>query len=169
MIYFIYSCICFGLVIIQTTIMPFLPVFDNFYDLMCVFIIYLGLFRPAREGLPIVLCFGLLMDNLFGGPFGLYVTTYLWLFIGVKWLITFLQLGSMSLLPLVVATSILFENIIFIGTLTILKPGSQLPANALHIVGVQVLWAIFTGPILLKLFQYSQNRWFGWPVERFEK
>ena len=115
MIYFIYFCICLGLVIVQTAIMPFFSVFDRFYDLMCIFIIYLGLFRQTREGLAIVLCFGLLMDNLFGGPFGLYVTTYLWLFIGVKWLITFLQLKSMALLSFVAALGILFENFIFIG------------------------------------------------------
>ena len=169
MIYFVYSCICLGLVIVQTVIMPFSIAFDRFYDLMCIFIIYLGLFRPAREGLPIILCFGLLMDNLFGGPFGLYVTTYLWLFIGLKWLITFLQLGSIVLLPFVAAAGILFENLIFIGTIAILKPGAQFPADTVHVIGVQVLWAMFTGPLLLLLFQYSQTRWFSWPEERFAK
>ena len=149
-LFFIFVSLC--LVIIQTTIMPLLPLFDRFYDLLCPCVIYLGLFRPVREGLPIVLFFGLVMDSLFGGPFGLYLTSYIWIFIGVRWMITFLQLNNIFLLLFIVVLGVLLENLIFIGALTLLAPGSQFPPDAIRIVGVQVLWSICTGPFILLFF-----------------
>ena len=167
MTYLVYFCTCLCLVIVQTSIMPFIPLFDQFYDLVCIFVIYLGLFRPVREGLPVILFFGLFMDNLFGGPFGLYLTTYLWLFICIRWLITFLQLHSFVLLTLVVALGVLLENLIFIGTIAVLKSDPGFPADAARIIGEQILWAVFTGPPLLFLFQHIQKKWMRWPSERF--
>jgi hypothetical protein len=169
MTYLVYFCTCLCLVIVQTSIMPFIPLFDRFYDLMCLFVIYLGLFRPLRESLPVILFYGLFMDNLSGGPFGLYLTTYLWLFICIRWLITFLQLHSFMLLTLVVAIGVLLENLIFIGIIAVLKSGSGIPADAVRVIGGQVLWAVFTGPPLLFLFQHIQEKWMRRPSERMVK
>ena len=169
MTYFVYFCIGLCLVIIQTAIMPFFSMLDGFYDLVCIFVIYLSLYRPVREGIPVILFFGLVMDNLFGGPFGLYGTTYLWLFIGIKWLITFLQLGNFVLLSFVVVLGILMENLIFIGAIVILKTGSTFPAESANIIGVQLFWAMFTGPLLIMFFHHMRMRFEGWPLERFAK
>ena len=40
--------VCLFLIILQTTIMPYLPLLDKFYDLLIPFIVYLGLARPVR-------------------------------------------------------------------------------------------------------------------------
>ena len=76
MSYFFNISVCLLLVILQTTIMPYLPPLDKFYDLLIPFIVYLSLSRPVRESLPFILFLGYIMDNLSGGPFGLYLTTY---------------------------------------------------------------------------------------------
>ena len=159
LVYF-FTCLCF--VIVQTSIMPLVPLFDRFYDLVCIVVIYLSLFRPVRESLPVILFYGLFMDNLFGGPFGLYLTTYLWLFICIRWLMTFLQLHSYLLLTLVVVFGILLENLIFIGTIAVLKSSPGVPADSVRVIGGQVAWAVFTGPSLLFLFQHLQKRWMRW-------
>jgi len=169
MTYFFYICVCLCLIIFQTAIMPYLPLFDRFYDLLCPFVIYLGLFRSARESIPVILIIGMIMDGIFGGPFGLYVTTYVWLFIGVKWMISYLHLGNSAILALVVASGVLLENFIFIGTMAIIAPEARFPANTTSIVGVQVLWAIFTGPLVLKVFDYTQKGWNRWYAGRFLK
>ena len=169
MTYFFYICVCLGLIIFQTAIMPSLPFFDRFYDLLCPFVIYLGLFRPARESIPVILIIGMIMDSILGGPFGLYVTTYVWLFIGVKWMISYLHLGNSAILALVVASGVLLENFIFIGTMAIIAPEARFPANAANIVGVQVLWAIFTGPFALMTFDYTQKNWDRWFMGRLAK
>ena len=166
---FLHFLICFFLVILQTTIMPYFSVFDRFYDLLFPFIIFLSLFRSLRESLPVVLFFGFVMDTLSGGPFGLYLTTYLWLFIGVKWMITFLDIGDSVLLPFVVAAGVLIQNVIFVGAIVIFNPVSLSFSSAVNTIAVQVLWAILTGPILLLFFNYTHTKWDKWMNAVFVK
>ena len=147
------------LVILQTTVMPYLPLLDNFYDLLIPFIIYLSLSRPVRESLPFVLFLGFIMDNLSGGPFGLYLTTYFWLFAGVKGVTAFIQVGNRPvIIALIVAAGVLFENLILLGAFAVLGSKQQFAGNIAKIVTVQVLWAIFTGSLFLMFFKNSQSR-----------
>ena len=169
MTYCFHVGICLCLVLFQTTVMPYFHLFDRFYDLLAPFVIYLSLFQSLRQSIPVILFFGFLMDSLSGGPFGLYLTTYIWLFIGVKWIITFLHLGDSLLLPFVVAAGVLLQNCIFIGTIAMFEPGTQFLSAAISTVTVQVLWAIFTGPIFLMFFNYSYGRWNKWLKKVFVK
>lgn len=169
MIYLFHICICFGLVILQTTIMPYFSLFDRFYDLLSPFVVYLSLFRSTRESLPVILFFGFIMDNLSGGPFGLYLTTYLWLFIGVRWVVTFVDIRNSILFPFVVAAGVLLQNLIFIGAIMVLRPGSWFSTLALKTISTQVLWAILTGPIFLLLFSYSHKKFYRRMNEMFTK
>ncbi|MBW2679819.1 MAG: hypothetical protein JRD01_03585 [Deltaproteobacteria bacterium] len=102
------------------------------------------------------------MDSLSGGPFGLYLTAYVWLFVGVRWIITFLHVGDSFLLPFIVAAGVLLQNFIFIGTIAMFEPGAQFLSAAISTVTIQVLWAMFTGPIFLIFFNYSHKRWNSW-------
>lgn len=162
-------CICLCLVIFQTTVMPYFPLFDRFYDLLAPFVIYLSLFHSVRDSIPVILFFGFVMDSLSGGPFGLYLTTYVWLFVGVRWIITFLHVGDSFLLPFVVAAGVLMQNCIFIGTVAMLESGSRFSSATINTVGVQVFWAIFTGPIFLMFFNYFHGRWNRWLKKVFVK
>ena len=159
MSYFFNISACLFLVILQTAVVPVLPLLDRFYDLMIPFIVYLGLSRPVRESMLFVFFLGFIMDNLSGSPFGLYLTTYFWLFIGVKGITKLLQVGNrLFIIMLIVAAGVLVENLTFLGTLTILGPDQQLAVDALQSVAIQVLWAIWTGPIFLMIFRNMQNR-----------
>ena len=150
MSYFFNISACLCLVILQTTVMPYLPLLDSFYDLLIPFIVFLGVYRPVRESLPFVFFLGFIMDNLSGSPFGLYLTAYFWLYAGVLGITKLLQVGNrLFIVTLIVAAGVLIENLIFLGTLTILGPDQQLAGNAAKTVTIQVLWAIWTGPILL--------------------
>jgi cell shape-determining protein MreD len=161
MSYFFNISACLFLVILQTTIMPYLPLVNQFYDLLIPFIVYLGLSRPVRESLPFVLFLGLIMDNFSGGPFGLYLTTYFWLYVGVKGITTFIQVGNrLLIITLIVAGGVLFENLILLGAFAILGSRQQFAGDAVEIVAIQVLWAIFTGSLFLLFFRNAQ-RWLG--------
>ena len=147
------------LIILQTTVMPYLPLLDKFYDLLIPFIVYLGLSRPVRESLFFVLLLGFIMDNLSGGPFGLYLTTYFWLFIGVKGITMFIQVANrLVIITLIVATGVLLENLIILGAFAVFSSKQQFAGDIVRIVSVQVLWAIFTGSLFLMLFRNTQNR-----------
>ncbi|CAB1079994.1 hypothetical protein D1AOALGA4SA_7690 [Olavius algarvensis Delta 1 endosymbiont] len=150
MTYFFNISASLFLVILQTTVLPYLPLLDSFYDLLIPFIVFLGLYRPIRESLPFVFFLGIIMDNLSGSPFGLYLTAYFWLFIGVKGVTKLLQVANrLIIMTLIVAVGVLIENLIFLGTLTILGPDKQMAGDAAKTVAIQVLWAFWTGPILL--------------------
>lgn len=150
------------LIVIQTTVMPHIPFLERFYDLLTPFVIYLSIFRSVRESMVIIFVFGFFMDIISGGPFGLYLTAYVWLFIGVRWAITFLHVGDSLILPFVVAAGVLIENLIFIGTSAMFSQCSQISEAIVSTIIVQVLWAIFTGPLFLMFFNYSHRRWDRW-------
>jgi rod shape-determining protein MreD len=158
MSYFFNISVCLFLVILQTTVMPYLPLLDSFYDLLIPFVVFLGLSRPVRESLPFVFFLGFIMDNLSGSPFGLYLTAYFWLFIGVKGITKLLQVGNrLFVITLIVAAGVLIENLIFLWTLNILGPDQQLAGNAAKTVTIQVLWAIWTGAIFLMVLRNLQS------------
>ena len=147
------------LVILQTTVRPYLPLLDKFYDLLIPFIIYLSLSRPVRESLPFVVFLGFIMDNLSGGPFGLYLTTYFWLYVGVKGITTFIQVGNrLVIITFIVAGGVLFENLILLGTFALAGSRQQFAGDVIEIVAVQTLWAIITGSLFLLFFRNAQSR-----------
>ena len=147
------------LVILQTTVMPYWPLVDKFYDLLIPFIVYLGLSRPIREGVFFVLLLGFIMDNLCGGPFGLYMTSYFWLFVGVKGVTMFIQVANrLVIITLIIAMGVLLENVIILGAFAVFGARQQFAGDAVKIVTVQVLWAMVTGSLLLILFRNAQNR-----------
>ena len=83
MTYFLYTVVCLLVVVFQTTLPMHFAMFGGMYDLFLLFVIYLGFYRTIREGFPFVIFFGLAMDALSGGPFGLYLTGYFWLYISI--------------------------------------------------------------------------------------
>jgi len=119
----------------------------------------MGVFFGVREGIPVALITGLIMDSLSGGPFGLYFTVYLWLFIGVRQLIKIFHVSNYILLPFVIAAAVLIENIILLGTFGMLEPGTQFSSSIINSVVAQVVWAIFTGPFIIQFYNFTYKRW----------
>ena len=144
--------VCLLVVVFQTTLPMHFAMFGGMYDLFLLFVIYLGFYRTIREGFPFVIFFGLAMDALSGGPFGLYLTSYFWLYLSILGMIGFMRVGNNMILPLVVVGSILFQNIIFLGTMTLFVPEAKIPVFLYRNVLTQVLWSVITGPILILLF-----------------
>ena len=169
MTYCLHIFIGLCLIVIQTTVMPHIPLFERFYDLLAPFVIYLSIFRSVRESMVMVFVFGFFMDIISGGPFGIYLTAYVWLFIGVRWAITFLHVGDGLLLPVVVTAGVLMENLVFIGTSAMFEQSSRISETMVSTIIVQVLWAIFTGPLFLMFFNTSHRRWDLWVKEIFVK
>ncbi len=159
MTYGFYLCVSFCLIVLHTTIVPYLPLFDNFYDLAALFIIYLSLYRPARESLPVVIFLGFVMDSLSSTPFMLYITAYLWLFISMHGITKILRLEGRFRLPFIVVSGILIENLIFIGTVFMLDSGFRFSLTVVRSIAVQSLWAICTGSLFLVSFDHCHRGW----------
>jgi rod shape-determining protein MreD len=153
MTYLLYMLVCLLVVVFQTTLSMHFAIFGGMYDLFLLFVVYLGFYRPIREGFPFVILFGLAMDALSGGPFGLYLTSYFWLYICILGMTRFMRVGNNMILPLVVVGSILFQNTIFLGTMTLFVPEAKVPAFFYRHVLIQLLWSVITGPVLILLFR----------------
>lgn len=153
MTYLLYTVVCLLLIVFQTTLSMHFAILGGVYDLFLLFVVYLGFYRTVREGFPFVILFGLAMDSLSGGPFGLYLTSYFWLYICILGMTRFMRVGNNMILPLVVVGSILFQNIIFLGTMTLFVPEEKIPAFLYRNVLTQLLWSVITGPVLILLFR----------------
>ena len=147
--YGIFISTCLFLIILQTTILPFFKMFSGIYDLLIPFVIFICIYLPLRESLPFVLILGLIMDNLSGSPFGLYLTFYFWLLVEVRWIIRYLRVGNRFLLSLVVVVGVLIENILIIGTFALSGSDWQLPADVFKNIALQFFWAMVTAPLFL--------------------
>ena len=140
---------CLFLIIVQTSLLTYFKIFAGMYDLLIPFVIFISICLPLRESLPFILILGLIMDNISGSPFGLYLTSYFWLFAGVRWILKFLRASNKLFLSLVVVVAVLIQNGMIIGTFGFAGPDWQLPADALKNITLQLFWALATGPLFL--------------------
>lgn len=160
---------CFALAIVQSTLFPYLGITQTFYDLPAIFVLYLGLFRSARESLPVVVFLGFILDSLSGGPFGVYLSIYFWLFWSVRGSIRFLHVGFNPLLPFMVAVGVLLQNMIEVLILAVVAPGAGFPATPPRLILLRMVWAFVTGPIVMLAFRYAHQKCDQWRVHLFSE
>ncbi len=141
-------------IIVQTTILPHLYLFDRMYDLLIPIIIHASIFRSLGESLFLVFVFGALMDNLSGSPAGFYLTFYVWVLIGVRYLKLFLHVGSLSLVTLVVLLAVAIESLTLIGLVSVNHSMMAGAGNTLRFAFTEVFWAMLTAPFLLMGLNY---------------
>ncbi len=154
--YIFYFIICLILIIIQSTAIPFLPESIKCYDLLILFVLYVGLFKEVLSTFVVVFILGLIMDLLSGGGFGLYISAYFWIFISARMLIRFLDAGSLIVLPVAVVGGVILENLIFLLPVFLTNSSLYFMKIALYTVAIQILIAVFTGPLLI-MFLYTLN------------
>jgi len=146
--YFVYIASGLFLVICQTTLMPRLAMVGHFFDLLLPLVIYLAAFRPLHEALPFTLFLGVLMDNLSGGPFGLYLTSYVWLFIGARLAATVVRAENPVMLVLILIAAVAAQNGLFLAVLGASDQGDFSGGFALQVVTEQIGWVLLIGPFL---------------------
>ncbi len=156
MIHGYHLIVCLFLIILQTTRLLG-GGSANLFDLLAPFIVYLGVYRLPREALPIILLGGLAMDGLSGGVFGVHLTAYLWMYVGVCWVIQFLHVGNVILLPLLVSVAVAFESLITAFAAIVLASKAWPVESMFAVVSGQVVWGMVTGPFLVLLLIKGQN------------
>jgi hypothetical protein len=82
--------------------------------------------------------------------------------VSLKWVTKVLQVGKRLRLPFIVSIGVVIENFIFISNIALVEPGLQFPGASVKIAAVQVIWAIFTGPLFLVFFEKAQRAWNRW-------
>lgn len=155
--YLFYVCLCLILALIQTTVVRYFGMLRGFYDLFIVVVVFLGLYRNFRESIPVILLAGFIMDNLYNGPFGLYVTVYIWLYICIRWSSVYFNVRSSMFLVFVVAAGVLFENIIYIGSFMMFNPELLFVENLSGKIFTQFVWALVTGYFFIMLIKKTYH------------
>ncbi len=158
MTYLFYCVVCLLMVLVKTTLVPGQVVFETFYDLLVPFIVYLGLNRRRREGIPLALFFGLIMDSLSGGTPGLYVSIYFWIFVAMRALSQYLHAGNWVFTSLAIGLAVAFELVVLLFYLAVANPDVGLPSDASRIAFIQIGWAMLTGPVLMYCIGAVQRR-----------
>jgi rod shape-determining protein MreD len=148
MSYFIYIVSSLCLATLQTALIPRLAFVGHFFDLLLPWVIYLAAFRPAHEALPFVVFMGALMDNLSGGPFGLYLTCYVWLFLAVRLAATVVRAENVVVLVLTIIAAVAFQNVLFFIALGFSGMGEHTTGELIRVVSEQVGWVLLTGPLI---------------------
>ncbi len=158
MTYVFYCVVCLLMVLVKTTLVPGQVVFETFYDLLIPFIVYLGLNRRRREGIPLALFFGLVMDSLSGGAPGLYVSIYFWIIMAMGGLSQYLHAGNWVFTSLAIGSAVAFEIVVLLFYVAAANPDMGIPSNASQIAFIQIAWAMLTGPLLMYFIGAVQRR-----------
>ena len=161
MIYLFHICVGLFLIILQSSVKPYFKLFDGFYDILAIFIIFLGIYRPVRESLSMAFFVGIVMDALTGGPFGLYLTIYLWILFGIRAGISFLHIKGFFLLPIVVSAGVLTESIISSFVAGMASSEGIFLSKALWMAAEQIFWVVCTGTFLFSFIKYVYSKT-GW-------
>ncbi len=151
---FIYFIISAMLISLQTTVIPALPFLLSSYDMLIPFIVYFTLFRPATEGLTIIIIAGFAMDMLSGAPAGIYLFIYTWIILLFKRAKLYFHLRDPVLFQIVVVISILIENMIFGLYISFKTMSFELSFHAAQIVLIQLIWVFLTIPFIFIIFDY---------------
>ncbi len=102
-----------AIVVGQTTILK-LNLFQNgVYDLLIPVVIFARFNLSVKTACVIALAVGYVMDLFSGGQFGLYITTYLWILIGVKIISDYFSIQGSISWAILIALCVLFENAVF--------------------------------------------------------
>jgi rod shape-determining protein MreD len=157
MSYFFYIASSLCLVICQTTLLPRLGFAGHFFDLLLPWVTYLAAFRPVQETLLFVLFMGALMDNLSGGPFGLYLISYVWLFIAVRLAAAVVRVENPMVLVLIIVIAVAFQNVFFAVTLDISGAGALSVGEVIRVVSEQVVWVLLLGPVLVLGMRFARR------------
>jgi len=101
------------LIILQTVIFPGASWFSNSFDLNIILIIFLSLNFPRYWTAAVIACIGGVMDSLSGGPFFVYLFSYIWIFLIVHMARQFVFQTSILFVMVVGLLSVAIQQGIF--------------------------------------------------------
>ena len=135
-----------------------MPIAGSFYDLMTPVVIHISVYRPLREGVPLVMLLAFGLDGLSGGPPGLYVSLYAWLYLAMRYLRQFLHVGNFLLLSLVAVAGVGLEGLAYFGLIGLGSPIGEIWLVAVNTIVSQLVFAVFTAPVILVLLHAGQRQ-----------
>ncbi|MBF0100558.1 MAG: hypothetical protein HQK77_06580 [Desulfobacterales bacterium] len=104
---------------------------------------------------------GIIIDSISVCPKGLHVMTYVLCTVGTKLVIQYLDSDSYIILPFLLSIAVLFENLFFISTISLVEKKLYLSDSIANRISAQILWAVITGPPLVIVIKFLYGLWEG--------
>lgn len=149
-------------VVLETALVARINTVLPLFDLLLPLVVYISILGPALHCIALIIVLGALMDAVSGSPFGLYVVTYLWVFIGVRGSMCFLDAGSLFLFPLILAGGIMLENVLF----AVCAHGIPFKVHQFFFLMksalIEVTLGLIIAPFLLLFFNFIYLRYDEW-------
>ncbi|MBI9089753.1 MAG: rod shape-determining protein MreD [Desulfobacterium sp.] len=147
--FFFYFGISLALTIVQTSILPGFSVFSQSFDLLFVIVLSLSLrFSHPAIGVAVFLL-GCAMDSVSGGPFGLYISAYVWIYILVRSLKSLVHLENIVFLICMSAVAVVVENAFLVFTFVVGKGAQAVCPRDLVFMVKQTVLALILVPLLV--------------------
>lgn len=152
--YLLSLVVIIGLIVIETSILPYLPGILRFYDFLVAFAVYMSLYQSLATGIPVMVIAGLAMDMLSGAPPGIYLASYLWVFLVFRHVPGWVRIGDHTLFFFLSIIGVGVQNLIFgVAAWSVSRVPFFTGENGV-IVLLQLFWAFVTAPLLWLLFQF---------------
>jgi rod shape-determining protein MreD len=153
-----YVILCLGIIVAQTTVLRFSFFHGVFYDLLIPVVVFARLNLSMRSGALLAGASGLVMDISSGAQFGLCMSVYIWIFIGVESVSSFCDVRGRLFQSILIALSVLFENLVC--WLLSAFPGNMFAALSDQLGSVlwQTVLAAVTGPWVVFFLEKAHAR-----------
>jgi len=144
-------------IIVQTSILPTLPVFSQTFDLLFVIVLSLSLrFSHPAAGVAIFLL-GCVVDSVSGSPFGLYISAYIWTYILIRSLKSLVHLENIFFLVCMSAIAVIVENTFLLFTFFVRGGVAAVVTGDLVLMSKQVVWGLVAVPVLVLLIDLFEG------------
>ncbi|ACN16591.1 putative rod shape-determining protein MreD [Desulforapulum autotrophicum HRM2] len=144
-----YLCLFLAFFIVQTSTLRGFSIFSQAFDLILVIVLSLSLKFSHIGTAAAVFLMGCVMDSVSGGPFGLYVSVYVWIFILVRSLKSLVHMENIVFLVCMSAVAVVVENAFLVFVLVMGGRVDVVYFTDLEIMAKQVAWGLVFVPLLL--------------------
>jgi len=149
----------FFLTIIQTAAFPDFFLSNHFFDLLIIIILYLGLTFKHPAIIFVVVLIGSVVDSLSGVYFGLYLTTYIWIYIIVQGLKLFVFSRNTVFYLVISITAVSIESLFLIISVFISQGKSGVASLNYYLMLKQMFLACIFIPLSLVIITFIQKKY----------
>ncbi|MCD4740911.1 MAG: hypothetical protein K8R67_00305 [Desulfobacteraceae bacterium] len=147
------------LTIMQTAVFPDFFLSHHSFDLLIINIIYLSLVFTHPGVIIAVIVIGCIVDSVSGVHFGLYLTTYIWIYVIVQGLKQFVFLRNIGFYIIIAATAVVIESVFLILSVFINQGNNGVLSLNYYLMAKQMFWASVFIPLALEIITIVQKKY----------
>jgi rod shape-determining protein MreD len=152
-----YLCLFFFFFLVQTSNFWVFSILNQRFDLLLVIVLCLSLKFSHIRIIIAVFLLGVAMDSVSGGPFGLYSSAYVWIYILIRSLKAFVYLENIVFIVCLGIAAVVVENLFFMFVLVIGKGLDAVQYNDLVTMVDQVAWSLIVVPLLVPAIYWLER------------